>query len=362
MAQGRQYQVLFCFKQSSSRQVLKALRKDENTGIQQEVLLKIFLDEKRAYREEFESLSQVFSPYCIRLLGFENFGDKKALVLEYIKGVSLFQLIENFSLDSKEIYHILISIYKGLKDLNKQGFCHGDLSLNNVLIDENSHIKLIDFGKANYEQGVQGTVPFVAPEIFQGARANFLSDLYSLGIIEAVLQTPYSLSSLKDMKQEDFDCDSSLLSSDPTKRFFSFQNKSQIKENQKIKSLSYKVKDLLSSIESRRCKTLKQPIAKPFPPLALARNFLLICIFSFFGAASSQSYLSSHGLVKIYTNEWFIIQVEGFKSYTPVTLPLKTGWHSIKWRNIKSQGKTKVFISKGKALFLNDSNFLKVYP
>ena len=166
VSKGTQYQILFSYKQDSSKQILKALRKDEATGVAQEVILKIFLNEKKDYREEFESLSQIFSPYCVRLFGFENFVDKKALVLEYIKGVSLFQLIENFSLKTKEILHILTSIYKGLQDLNKQGLCHADLSLDNVLVDEKAHIKLIDFGKANYEQSLQGTPPFYSSRDF----------------------------------------------------------------------------------------------------------------------------------------------------------------------------------------------------
>ena len=70
-------------------------------------------------------------------------------MLEYIKGgKSLSTGRRNFSLKPGEIQHILTSIYKGLKDLNKQGICHGDLSLDNVLIDEKAHIKLIDFGKS----------------------------------------------------------------------------------------------------------------------------------------------------------------------------------------------------------------------
>ena len=192
LAQGLKYRILFSFKQNPSKQVCKAVREDKTKGLQQEVLLKIFLDKEQSYREEFESLSQVSSPYCARLFGFENFGDKKALVLEYIHGVSLFQLMDNFFLKPEEINHILVSIYKGLEDLNKQGLCHGDLSLDNVLIDENAHIKLIDFGKANYEQDIQGTPPFSAPEIFKGIRTSFLSDLYSLGVIDNFVKNTLS--------------------------------------------------------------------------------------------------------------------------------------------------------------------------
>ena len=363
LAQGIHYQILFSFKQDSFKQVFKALRRDKYTGVQQEVLLKIFLKEKQSYQEEFESLSQVVSPYCVRLFGFESFGDKKALILEYIKGVSLFHLIENFSLNPEEIDHILVSIYKGLEDLNKQGFCHGDLSLDNVLIDEKAHIKLIDFGKANYDRDIQGTPPFLAPEILKGARAHFLSDLYSLGVIDTLLRTPCSLSSLEDIKPEDFDGGNPLLFSDPAKRFFPYKKKSQTIVGKDLKSLSYKVKDLLSFIESRRCPTLKNPNTESPSPLALAKNALLIFILAFAGGASSQT-LPSHGWVKVYTNEWFAVRVGAFESYTPLSLPLKPGWHFIEWKNKKFQGTKKIFVSNGKSLFLNDQSFLtkEVYP
>lgn len=360
LAQGIEYQILFSFKQDSSKQVFKAIRKDKQTGVQQEVLLKIFLEEKKSYKEEFESLSQVFSPYCVRLFGFENFGGKKALILEYIKGVSLFRLIENFVLSPAEINYILNSIYKGLQDLNKQGLCHGDLSLDNVLIDEQAHIKLIDFGKANYQQGIHGTPPFLAPEILKRARPNFLSDLYSLGVIEALLRAPCPLSSLKDMQVEDFKSNSPLLFPDPVKRYFPDQMKTQTMAEKDLKHLSYKVRDILSSIESRRCPTLKHLYR---PPSSFFMNFVkkafLIVVLSLVGVASSQSNLSAYGWVKIYTNEWFVVRVGNFESYTPVSIPLKTGWQVIQWESKTSQGQKKVFISEGKSLFLNDKSFLK---
>ena len=358
VANGITYQILFSFKQDSSKQIFKALRKDEPMGIQQEVLLKVFSEEKEFYREEFESLSQVLSPYCVRLLGFENFGNKKALVLEYIKGVSLSQLIETFSLSSREILYILTSIYKGLKALSKENLCHGDLSLDNVLIDEKAHVKLIDFGKANYEQGNQGTPPFIAPEIFQGTKANFLSDLYSLGIIEILLRASYPLSSLTNKEAKDFKSDSSLLSPDPKKRCFPYKTKGILFTRQNLKSLTYKVKDLLSSIESRRCKTLKNPCLKS-PHFNIAKSFLMFTVLVLSGLAPfNQTLQPSQGFVKIYTNEWFIIRIGNFKSYAPVTIPLKTGWHSIQWKTKRAEGETRIFVSKGKSLFLNDKNLL----
>ncbi len=358
LAQGLPYQILFSFKKDSSKQIFKALRKDLRTGVQQEVLVKIFLKDSSSFREEFESLSQISSSYCVRLIGFESFAGKNSLILEYIPGVSLFKLIESFSLSSEEIGHILVSIYKGLLDLNRQNLCHGDLSLDNVLIDEKAHIKLIDFGKANYERGTQGTAPFMAPEILKGARANFLSDLYSLGVIETLLRTPCPLTSLKDLKAEDLSQNNPLLFKDPKKRFFPESLKNQDISFEQLRFLSYKVKELLSLAECRRQPTLKNSCSKRsafFPAFVKSMVFFLFLLFA--GMASSPPYIS-YGWVKVYTNEWFVVRVDGFQSYTPLALPLKPGWRFIEWRNRQSQGIKKIFISEGKAVFLNDQSFL----
>lgn len=357
VAQGLRYRILFSLKQDSSKQIFKAVREDKQTGVEQEVLLKVFLGKQESYKEEFESLSQVFSPYCVRLFGFEKFNNKTALVLEYIKGVSLFQLVNNFSLNPEEIQHILICLYRGLKDLNRHGLCHGDLSLDNVLVDERAYIKLIDFGKANYEQDIQGTPPFIAPEILKGAKAGFLSDLYSLGVVEAVLKTPYPLSSLKDMRPEDFDSKSPLLYSDPARRFFPF-DESQTLSQKTLKLLSYKVKDLLSIEESRRCRTIKNPHSPASSFLSVLKPVFLLCVLAFLGSAPAGLSLASYGWMKVYTNKWFVLRVGGFESYTPFTVPLKAGRHFIHWRNSRSQGAKEVLISKDQALFLNDKSFL----
>ena len=352
LGKGLEYEILFSFKQSNSKQIFKAIRKDPSTGLKQEVLAKIFLEDSEPYEEEFESLSQVSSPHCVRLFCFENFNNKKALILEYIKGVSLFQLIENFHLNEEETLHILKSIYKGLEDLSRYGFCHGDLSLDNVLIDEKAQVKLIDFGKANYEKEIQSTPPFTAPEILKGFRPNFLSDLYSLGIIENLIKTPSPLGSLKDLQAEDFINKSPLLSSDPVKRNCLFKNSPPPKN---LNSLSFKVKELLAVVESRRYPTAKakQNKSSSFP---FIKFFILFLLFSFIGNFYYKE--KAYGLLTVSTHEWFILKVGALNSYAPLKLPLKEGWHWIEWKSNNSEGRKKVFIPKGKSLSLNDQHLI----
>ena len=362
-AKGLEYQVHFYFKKDSSKQVFKALRHHPSTGLKQEVLVKLFL--KDLYKEEFESLSKVNSPYCVRLLGFETLksktGSKKALILEYIKGVSLYQLLEHFHLSQDEKVYILSEIYKALKDIHYFGLCHGDLSLNNVLIDAKAQIKMIDFGQANYKKAGYGTAPFVAPELLKGFRPQFLSDLYALGVLEAVLQNQLSLSDFnKGPDNQSFkwlENSSVLLSSDPTKREFVDNSNPDFDKS----SLSLKVKELLFVLESRRCDTAKKRSLWTLKKGVLGflkPAFLSLFLVGFLGA-SPQKALKSYGLIKVYTNEWFFIKSTQFQSYTPAHFFVPEGSYWLKWESRLSKGKTKIYVAKEKTLILGDEFFLR---
>ena len=408
-SKGLEYEILFCFKQNKSKRVFKALKKDPVTGFQQEVLIKVV--PKPQAIEEFKSLSQVASPYCVRLLGFENFGDEQALILESIKGVSLFQLLNHYRLKQKEKDYLIHFIYKGLQDLNQCGLSHGDLSLDNVLLDEKAHIKLIDFGRGNYEKGQFYTLAFVAPEIKKGFRPCLQSDLYSLGVISEFFNNPHLLDHLKSETEMDFydiqnkdksfaksshnksshNKDNPLLSLDPEKRIF--KESPPIEDKKVLKSLSIKVKEILAEMEFRQCETIrKKPSfslknllsgqllkehALPQKKLALHKLFLgrwlafltpsshsssalktsfLILAF-FFLTGSQPSSKTPYGLVKIYTHKWFFVKSPLVQSYTPFIFLAQPGWHKMQWENNSSEGEKRFFVSKKETLVLNDNFF-----
>ncbi|RLN50939.1 hypothetical protein BBJ28_00020065 [Nothophytophthora sp. Chile5] len=86
----------------------------------------------------------------------------------------------------------------GLQHLHGHGIVHGDLKCNNILVCENGEVKLADFGLSfdvnadgdtvDGGEGAVGAFRWKAPEVLDGARATFKSDIYGFGmcIIEAV--------------------------------------------------------------------------------------------------------------------------------------------------------------------------------
>lgn len=168
--------------------VFKALRRDARSELAQTVAVKILHSETAVelWQREFESLQRVRSPYCVQVLSFERVQGRPALILEYIDGVTLSDLISRHPLEPQIIDEILAQLEEALRDLEAAKLFHGDLSPHNILIDVTGRIRLLDFGLANC--GSRMTPEFAAPERLQGAMADFSSDLFSLGRIEQYLK------------------------------------------------------------------------------------------------------------------------------------------------------------------------------
>ena len=353
-SRGLTYEIVSTLKESKGASVYKALRKHKSFPLSQEVILKTF-SSVSACAEEFESLKQAKSPYCRKLLGLEILSKKLCLVLEFIKGVSLFKLLECFCLDEKEIQNLLIQIFKGLKDLESAHLCHGDLSLHNIILDEKAQIKLIDFGKANYKNELQGTLPFVAPEVLKGVKPNLKSDLFSLGVIEFFLKNTKNIHSLKEESSSFFVTKSILNHLDPTERKFLFE-----KENlTPLRSLEEKVNYLLKRDQAKEWQTEKLKVKEPFYFLIKKSLFFLVFLLSSFITVSSEKQSVGVGVLSIRTHKWVYLQNKEFKSYSPKEVLLPSGPYTLSWKSEIRSGIKKVHIPKGRTLILNDKDFFE---
>lgn len=119
-------------------------------------------------------------------------GPSAVISSEYIRGISLRERIDRvapFPLAvAIEIAH---SIALALAYANDNGFVHGDLRPDNVLITPDGRVKLADFGvgiAVAESARVQLTslapaAPYVAPEMIEGHAPDARSDIYALGCI-----------------------------------------------------------------------------------------------------------------------------------------------------------------------------------
>src|SRR5215469_7927827 len=116
------------------------------------------------------------------------------MVIEWVEGRLLRAILnEEGALPVERAVKITLGICDALDYMHKRGIVHRDLKPENVMVDENDHIKLIDFGIAMKEDArrltfvnvssMLGTPDYISPEQVQGKRGDQRSDMYALGIM-----------------------------------------------------------------------------------------------------------------------------------------------------------------------------------
>src|SRR5215207_4378582 len=112
------------------------------------------------------------------------------IVMEYIPGGDLKGLINSRGrLSGAELARLGEEVCAGLAHAHKRSVIHRDIKPHNILLDENGHVKVTDFGIARALDTTQatrtgsflGTALYSSPEQLQGQKVTPKSDVYSLG-------------------------------------------------------------------------------------------------------------------------------------------------------------------------------------
>jgi eukaryotic-like serine/threonine-protein kinase len=182
------YSIIYLGYQPLTRQVV-ALKVLSPKHIQKKAMLSSFLNEG--------SIIQMAShPNIVKLYDQGEWEGGLYLAMEFIRGISLRQFIQQHSLSVKRSLDIVLQVCYALCHLHAHGIIHGDLKPENILITEDGEVKVLDFGIAKLHSykpsGVTlaGTPSYMSPEHKQSVDdLTYASDIYSLGIITYELLT-----------------------------------------------------------------------------------------------------------------------------------------------------------------------------
>ena len=141
--------------------------------------------------KEFEIGITLDHPNIRRTFGFEDVdGLGKRIVLEYIDGVTLAEILSAGSLLPQTAKSISLQIADAMRYLHSKGICHRDLKPENImLLHRGETVKIIDFNLSDREDYIvlknpAGSKRYMAPELSdQDAAPTPETDYYSLGMV-----------------------------------------------------------------------------------------------------------------------------------------------------------------------------------
>lgn len=155
-----------------------------------------FIEKKEMYqnsgKEEWEICKKISHGNFPRVVdAFEEDG-KYAIVMDWIKGVTLEEIIEKGPIEEGQMIVIAKQICEALHYLHLQSspLLYLDLKPSNIMIEEDGCVKLIDMGSVmvkGEKKMISGTFGFASPEQISGngesESLNEQSDIFSFGMV-----------------------------------------------------------------------------------------------------------------------------------------------------------------------------------
>jgi serine/threonine-protein kinase len=139
---------------------------------------------------EARAAAKLAHPHVVGVLDQGHDGDTAYLVMEYIKGHTLRDVINSKGALSPRLALALIDpVVEGLGAAHAAGMIHRDVKPENVLIADDGRIKIGDFGLARAVTtttstgALIGTIAYLSPELVLGKAADARSDIYATGIM-----------------------------------------------------------------------------------------------------------------------------------------------------------------------------------
>jgi serine/threonine-protein kinase len=156
-------------------------------------------DVVRRFEREADVLGGLSHPNIVSMIASgKDAGGLAYVVMEYVKGATLRNVLKNGALSLIEIVDIFAKTTSALAEAHDADVIHRDLKFDNVMVgrqaDGRLRVTVLDFGVAKpmteqrrleltREGQVPGTPAIVAPELVDERPPTPRSDLYSLGVL-----------------------------------------------------------------------------------------------------------------------------------------------------------------------------------
>jgi urea transport system substrate-binding protein len=180
-----------------------AVYKAEHKLLERPVVLKVIRPDLVAtasmvqrFHREAKLAARLAHPNVVAVYEAEAFGPSQMLVMEFVEGVSLAELVKQRGLlPVPESCELIRQAAVGLQYIHDQELVHRDIKPQNVMVSYGGQVKILDLGLATLrsndpktaldltgERQFLGSVDYAAPEQWESSRdVDIRADIYSLG-------------------------------------------------------------------------------------------------------------------------------------------------------------------------------------
>ena len=147
---------------------------------------------RKRFRREAMSAGQLGHPNIVAVHDADEDRGEPFIVMEYLEGSTLAQVIETESpLTLERVINLIGQIGAALDYAHEHGVVHRDIKPSNIFVLENDQVKVADFGLAKLASAsdltrmgdLLGTFGYASPEQLRGQEIDGRSDIFSLGIV-----------------------------------------------------------------------------------------------------------------------------------------------------------------------------------
>ena len=151
-----------------------------------------------ALKSETRICLQLVHKHIVRIYNLEKRGANFMLIMEYLKGTTLFPFLEQYpgGLPPDFVAQIVAVAADALGYAHSHGILHKDITPGNLFLTDDDVLKVIDFGIASNvtaqecdSDTVVGTPVYMSPEQLRGEILDCRTDIYSLGVLVHQLLT-----------------------------------------------------------------------------------------------------------------------------------------------------------------------------